>query len=185
MAVYMIPRVFLYENYTTVGGSVKGLAAVDAVCVEAPAWIVSDFDVRKLLLTVQNIYKKKIDSRHYGIIANDRNSYTPIEILDKVSDDTYRTDIALEGEVSGLRLAYRVTGRVRGGTCLLRIPNRGGRKTWIIRANTEKKNQFRLFDIDEANGRSAGRQIGIDEIMSRAAPGIVDAHEYDADMEGG
>ncbi|MDR2163249.1 MAG: hypothetical protein LBO70_04825 [Clostridiales Family XIII bacterium] len=184
--VYMIPQDVFGEDYLTIDGSVDGLTDVDSVCVDAPAWIVQNFDSRKLLLTVQSIYKNEIGGRHYGIIANDRTGYVPIEILGREPGDTYRVGVPPDGEVTpGLRLAYRVTGRVQGETCLLRLPNRVGRKAWILRVAIGNKSRFRLFDIDKTAQGAAGRRIGLGEIMSRAAPGIADAHEYDAEMKGG
>jgi hypothetical protein len=184
--VYMIPQDVFGEDYLTISGSKKKLTAVDAVCVDAPAWIVQNFDARKRLLEVQSIYKKEIGGRHYGIIANDRTGYVPIEILGKASNDTYHADIGPDEEIeSGLRLAYRVTARVQGGICLLRLPNRSGRKAWIIRIVAGNKSQFRLFDIDEMVQSAAEGHIGLDEIMRLAAPSKAETHEYDAKLKGG
>ncbi|MDR2156398.1 MAG: hypothetical protein LBO81_01255 [Clostridiales Family XIII bacterium] len=184
LEAYLIPQDAFGEDYMTVDAGVAGLTAADAVCAEASAWIVSDVDARKRLMTVQNIHRKEIGGRHYGIVAKDGTSYVPIEIQSKTAgEDVYRTDVAPKEDVTGLRLAHRVTGRVRDGTCLLRIPGR--RKVWILRAEIEGKSEFRLLDMDETAGRAIGGRMGIDEIMSRPAPDMSDTRTCDAAMKGG
>jgi hypothetical protein len=181
LEVFLVPQDVFGENYVTIDGGAPDLVAVDAARAEAAAWTVSGFDGKKRLLTVQSAYGKGPDGRHYAIIANDGTGYTPVEIHGRESDGAYRADAAPEEDVSGLRLVPRVTGRVRDGTCLLRLPKRGGRRDWIVRASAGEEDLFRRLDMDEATGR----RIGIDEIMSRAAPGAADTHEHDAELEGG
>jgi hypothetical protein len=185
LEVYMIPKDTLGDDYTTIDGKLAGLLTADAVCAEMTAWSVSGVDQRKRLLTVESSYKRELGGRYYGLIFKDGTGYLPFSIVRKVSDGTYKIDPAPQEDVSGLRLAYRVTGRVRDGTCLLRLPNRSGSASWIIRTVTEKGNAFRTLDPKEITVSTAGRRIGIDDIMSRAAPVPKDTQEDDAGMKGG
>jgi hypothetical protein len=183
--VYMIPQDIFGEGYTTIDGHIEGLAAADAVCIGPSAWSVSGYDARKRLLTVQSAYNKDIGGRHYAIVSNGETGYTPIEIRGKEADGAYRADGAPEGDISGLRLAFRVTGRVRDGTCLLRLPKRGGRGEWIVRAVIGGEPRFHLLDADETSDSVAAARIGIDEIIGRALPGMREAQGSDARMKGG
>ncbi|MDR1952980.1 MAG: hypothetical protein LBQ21_00640 [Clostridiales Family XIII bacterium] len=183
--VSLIPQDTLGDVYTTIDGTLSGLIAADAVCVERTVWSVLSVDQRKRLLTVESQYKREIGGKSYGIIAKDNESYAPIAIIKKISYGIYKIDSVPTEDILGLRLAYRVAGRVRDGTCLLRLPHRSGNANWIIRAETESGNTFRTFDPSEAELSTAGRRIGISDIMSRAAPTAKNTDKHDAEMKGG
>ncbi|MDR0853271.1 MAG: hypothetical protein LBN34_02775 [Clostridiales Family XIII bacterium] len=183
--VSLIPTDSFGDAYLTIDGTLPELAAVDAVRIGPPAFIVQGLDQKKCQLSVGSLYSQELLSRYYGIVERDETRFEPIEII-KVSDKgTYQLAKMPETQVSGLPLAYRVVGRVVNESCLLRLPNDGGNARWILRAATGEESSYRAFCIDDIEVGSEGKRIGIDAIMNAPTRDQREGYEQDAEAKGG
>ncbi|MDR0851320.1 MAG: hypothetical protein LBN36_02380 [Clostridiales Family XIII bacterium] len=183
MEVSLIPQDSFGEAYLTIDGSLKGLIAVDAVRVAAPSFIAQAIDERKRLLTVNSLYNQVLPGRRYGIVSKDETRFEAIEIIKITPEGAYKLAKIPDVQVSGLHLAYRVTGRVRDGTCLLRLPNDDSNASWILRSVTAAGDSYRTFVIGDIEVGAEGKRIGIDAIMKpkpKARTGTKTEPETDA-----
>jgi hypothetical protein len=196
--VNLIPLDLFGENYVTIDGSLKDLISVDAVRISAPSFIAQSIDERKRLLTVHSLYNQVMPNHSYGIVSKDETRFEAIEIIKITPEGTYKLSKIPETAVSGLHLAYRVSGRVRDGTCLLRLPNDGNSARWILRAATSSGDSYRTFSIGDIEVGAEGKRIGIDSIMKTktepkkvdvdseiSAPDENENHEQTAEAKGG
>jgi hypothetical protein len=165
MEVSLIPRDSFGEAYLTIDGSLKGLIAVDAVRIAAPSFIAQSIDERKRLLTVNSLYNQVLPGRSYGIVSKDETRFEAIEIIKITPEGAYKLAKVPDTPVAGLHLAHRVTGKVRDGTCLLRLPNDDSDASWILRSVTSAGDSYRTFVIGDIEVGADGKKIGIDAIM--------------------
>jgi hypothetical protein len=185
LRITLIPKDPFGDNYLTIDGSVPGLIGVDAVSLVSSAFIAVSIDERKRLMTVQSLYNQELPSHLFGIIEKDETRFEPIEIIKVASNGTYKLTKVPEVPVAGMRLAYRVTGRVRDGTGLLRLPNDGSKASWIVRIAAKSENSYRILRAGDVGTDEAGKHIGIDALLKLPKPKRNERHEQDAEAKGG
>jgi hypothetical protein len=192
--ISLIPQDTFGEAYLTIDGSMKDLISVDAVRIGPPSFTAQSIDEKKSLLTVHSLYNQNqvLPNSSYGIIAKDETRFEAIGIVKITPEGAYKLTKIPETQVSGLHLAYRVSGRVRDGTCLLRLPNDDSNARWILRAVTEAGESYRTFVIGDIEVGAEGKRIGIDAMMgsepktkTKSAPKQNESIEQTAKAKGG
>ncbi|MDR2770978.1 MAG: hypothetical protein LBB57_02955 [Clostridiales Family XIII bacterium] len=152
LRIEMIPQENPIGNtaYKTLSGTRKGLAAIDAARPEKNSCFARTFDARKRLLTVYNPYRIEFDRARYALIAPDGLSYESFAVESRVSDEAFTIDHPFVSTVSAdLPIVPVVAGCVdAAGAYLLRVPDDGAGKGWIVRFTEETGERFEPVDFD-------------------------------------
>ncbi|MCR4705199.1 MAG: hypothetical protein K5641_03950 [Lachnospiraceae bacterium] len=89
------------ESILRLTGTLKGITAIEAVCISQTGWCISEFDERKRIMKLfrsQNRFST--ENIYYGLINTVNDTYESFEILKQVSEDSVKIKKPLEEEFS-------------------------------------------------------------------------------------
>ena len=89
------------ESILRLTGNLKGISAIEAVCISQTSCCISEFDTRKHIMKLfRSQHRLNMESIFYGLIHKESSSYESFEVVEEVSEDSVKTKKPLEEEFS-------------------------------------------------------------------------------------
>ncbi|MCL2035976.1 MAG: hypothetical protein FWG83_01135 [Oscillospiraceae bacterium] len=136
----------------TLQGKLSGISEIDAVKISASPCLIKGYESRKLLLTVFNPYKLRLDSVYYAAVNAEEESYQPFIIEKSVSDTVIKVKTGFESPPENCTVSARVIGKAEKNSYTLRVrkgvSDKSKPEKWIVRFVTKKGEFFQTVDFN-------------------------------------
>jgi hypothetical protein len=133
----------------TLKGTLKNIIEIDAVKITQHHCYIKEFDERKKLITLFNLYNLTFNRIYYAAISPDNTAYEPFTIAEQIDSNTCQIEKSFEQPCEQLSIAPRVIGKVHKGQYLLRVRDDSDKADWLIRCTTNKGEFFKIVDFKQ------------------------------------
>lgn len=136
------------EPILSLTGSLDGIESIEGVCVNRPYCSISDFDEKKLIMTVfrpQGILS--MDNVFYGLIKG-KESYERIEVTEKIGEAKVKLLAPIENGYSvNSPIAKVVFGTVKDNEYIFRVRDDANILQYLICYVVKGEKHFKLIDF--------------------------------------
>ncbi len=140
------------ESVLRLTGTLKGITAIEAVCISRTGWCISEFDERKRIMKLfrsQNRFST--ENIYYGLINTEKGSFESFEIVKQISEDSVKISKPLEEEFSvNSPISRIVFGQTYpDGRYVLAVRDDATDLTYLVRYRVKDVVKFQTVDFHQ------------------------------------